>query len=409
MNTSEVNNDTANQEKRVLYEIAEKINEHWILKTILAFLPSVWFPIIVDIFGRFLYISTDDGLTRVGIWITVFVYLVVVLILILSNFASKRDTQKAIKNKEEESALNSNIKFLDNLLSTTRKMSSESSNNIFEALNQYGKVPQNDFLDFVSKAPSSRLKFISNEICRCLHEMSSIPCDRIAVSIAYKFSNDPSWSWGDRYSAGGGLPLSELQSNPSTLFYRMANNQIKSPFVYIEDKKDAAGKNMYVEDDRDAKYRGVGSLVGLKIPVGASDNPLVTILIFVSTYSDQISKSESEKDLVNVEENLKSILSIFEDQISAQILLRHFQLEYQKTEKEKDEGYKREIEQIRKAKSDIEYEYYKITHPNPYSGIMPFSTNPALIDCLDLKTGALLSEASFNFEPDINDNTPLST
>lgn len=177
-----------------------------------------------------------------------------------------------------------------------------------------------------------------------MHEISSVPCDRIAASIAYKFKDDSAWYWGSKCSTDGGLSLSDLQKDPRTLFYRMANNQATSPFVYIEDKGRAAKENQYVEDTRDEKHRGVGSLIGLRIPIGDPDNPTATVLVFISTYSKQISQSQSKEDLVNIEENLKLILSIFENPISSQILLKHFQEVYQGAEKRRIDKYNKKIE-----------------------------------------------------------------
>lgn len=330
--------------KQNLYTAGKKINKHWVLKIILTFLFSLWFPIFVNVLGKYFHISNSDGLTKFGVWITIILYLLAAFASVLSDYASKKDIEEQQKTHEKEAELNSNIALLDNLLSTARNISGESFGNVSKAFNLYRKSSQNDISKFVLDAPSHCLESILKEIRRCLYEISSVPCDRIAVSIAYKFKDDSAWCWGSKCSTDGGLSLSDLQKDPRTLFYRMANNQATSPFVYIEDKGKAAKENQYVEDARDKKHRGVGSLIGLRIPIGDPDNPTATALVFISTYSKQISQSQSKEDLVNIEENLKLILSIFENPISSQILLKHFQEVYQGAEKRRIDKYNKKVE-----------------------------------------------------------------
>ncbi len=340
--------------KQNLYTAGKKINKHWVLKIILTFLFSLWFPIFVNVLGEYFHISNSDGLTEFGVWITVVLYLFAAFASVLSDYASKKDIEEQQKTHKKEAELNSNIALLDNLLSTTRNISGESLENVFKAFSLYCESSRDDLSKFMLDVPSYCLESISKEIRRCLHEISSVSCDRIAVSIAYKFKSDSDWCWGGRCSTDGGLSLSDLRTDYRTLFYRMANNQTTPPFVYIEDKGKAAKENQYVEDARDGKHRSVGSLIGLRIPIGDPDSPTATALVFISTYSKQISQSQSKEDLVNVEENLKLILSIFENPISNQILLKRFQEVYQKAEKCRVDEYNKRIEKMEKERLNAE-------------------------------------------------------
>lgn len=355
--------------KERLSSVGKKINKHWVLKIIFVSIWSGWSPVVVNVFGQYLHLSSASGLTRAGRIVTVLICLIIILGTILSSYASKNEAADQQKVRETEVGLNNNIKFLDNLLSTSRKMANESEENIFEAFSQHQEMSPSEFSNYMLKSPTSCLRTISNEICRCLHEMSSISCDRIAVSVAYKFQDDSFWSWGDRSLAGGGLPLSELQNNPATLFYQMANNKIKSPFVYIENKKDAIEQNMYIEDERDIIHRSVGSLVGLKISIGSPEKPFAMALLFVSTYSCQISQSNSSEELVNIEENLKSLFSIFENKIGSQVLLIRFQNERKEAEELTIQEYERKFEQIEREKSDAQSKYYSSFKSGLYSGL----------------------------------------
>ena len=182
--------------KQNLYTAGKKINKHWVLKIILTFLFSLWFPIFVNVLGKYFHISNSDGLTKFGVWITIILYLLAAFASVLSDYASKKDIEEQQKTHEKEAELNSNIALLDNLLSTARNISGESFGNVSKAFNLYRKSPQNDISKFVLDAPSHCLESILKEIRRCLHEISSVPCDRIAVSIAYKFKDDSAWYWG---------------------------------------------------------------------------------------------------------------------------------------------------------------------------------------------------------------------
>lgn len=90
-----------NKAKEALKKLADLLNEHWIWKTIILFLPAVYMPVLVKYAGVKVGLSKKNGdLTKAGIAITVILYIVVLLINILSNFKSNKD--KEIKAIEEE-------------------------------------------------------------------------------------------------------------------------------------------------------------------------------------------------------------------------------------------------------------------------------------------------------------------
>lgn len=81
--------------KRILKGIADSLNEHWIWKTIILFLPSIYLPFIVKYYGTGLHLSDSKGnLTKLGLYFTVAIYIIVLLINILSNYKSKKDKEK---------------------------------------------------------------------------------------------------------------------------------------------------------------------------------------------------------------------------------------------------------------------------------------------------------------------------
>ena len=98
--------------KKVLRKVADCLNEHWIWKTIILFLPSVYMPVLIKYGGEELKLSNKNGgLTKAGIIITALIYLSVLGINILSNYKAKKDRESdSIKNKKNAINKLENIK-----------------------------------------------------------------------------------------------------------------------------------------------------------------------------------------------------------------------------------------------------------------------------------------------------------
>lgn len=92
--------------KNILKKITDVFNEHWIWKTIILFLPSIYLPIIVKYWGDTLQlVNENDNLTIRGLVTTISIYIIVLLINILSSYKSTRDkvleAEKDKKHKED--------------------------------------------------------------------------------------------------------------------------------------------------------------------------------------------------------------------------------------------------------------------------------------------------------------------
>ena len=88
--------------KKILRKFADLLNEHWIWKTIILFLPSIYMPLIVKYTGVKLGLTNKNSeLTTVGIVITVLIYASVLAVNILSSYKGKRDKEL----EEEKEAL----------------------------------------------------------------------------------------------------------------------------------------------------------------------------------------------------------------------------------------------------------------------------------------------------------------
>lgn len=312
-------------------QVADKLNTHWIWKTIITFFPSLWLPFIVKYKGRYLQLLDNEStLTSIGFWLTIIIYLVAFSLMLLSNIRTRDEESRQQKYRNTINVLENTNRFFSNLLSSVHGIGIEKSSSIIDAVNlnltQDGNLK--DFLKNIN--PLQQLKHISNEICSCFHEQTSINKDKLIVSMAYCLGEDCiNWQWVDFQAVRGGLTLNELITNQNTVFYRLMKGQIDSKFIFINDKAIAKAKNEYVSDERDKKYRDQGSLVSAEISVEANTKPMARLIISVSSYSKKISNNDCEEVLSAVEENLQAIFIQFEEQIRTELSLLYLQHENQ--------------------------------------------------------------------------------
>lgn len=328
--------------KQFLKKLADSLNEHWIWKTIILFLPSVYLPVIVKYCGAEWNLSDKDGnLTIIGVWGTIVLYTVVLLINILSNYKSKRDKEKeqVVKEKYEQK-----IKICQEENQTYKK-----TLNVYKGLlNVIGRVCDikqeaiNSYIEFSLKNKEFRkpfnetvcsdiqLKNIAKELKFCLSEITQPPLDNISVSIAYEF---PEMSkqiyWIDYKEVVQCMSLKSLKSNKNTTFYKIYSGE--SDFLFFNDKELASKNGNYVFDKKDERNHNIGSIICDEIALENERGKIARVILTISTYGYRFTDSNDEKVLSNMSQMIqKVILQQFEKRIRIELGFLFVKRQYNK-------------------------------------------------------------------------------
>ncbi len=328
--------------KHFLKKFADYLNEHWVWKTIILFLPSIYLPVIVKYRGIEWNLSDPNGnLTKIGVSITIILYAAVLLINILSNYKSKKDKEKeqAIieRHKEEikkyqkeiqayEKTLNVHKRLLD-VIGRVCDIKQEAINDYIE-LSLESKVFHKPFNETVH--PEIQLKNIARELKSCLSEITLPPLDNISVSMAYEFPEVSKQTyWLDQKEVTQCMQLKNLKADKNTTFYKIYSGE--SDFLFFNDKELASRNGNYVFDKKDEKYHKIGSIVCDEISLEDSKGKIARIILTISTYGYRFTDSEDENVLSNMSQVIQEvILQQFEKRIRIELGFLFVKRQYNK-------------------------------------------------------------------------------
>lgn len=328
--------------KKILKTIADSLNEHWIWKTIILFLPSVYLPVIVKYAGSGLGLSdVDDKLTLLGIIVTAVLYIVVLAINVLSNYKSKRDKEmdlvKEQNHKKEIQRYEAEIQAYDNTMDVYVRLMNVIGNicdvklgaiyNYINTALETGEF-RKPFNETVY--PEKQLKSIAKEMKTCLSEITQPPLNHISISMAYEFPEiNNNLKWIDQQEVQQCMPLKQLTKNVDTTFYKVYSGQ--SNFLFYNDKKKAADQSNYVFDKKDHRHRDIGSIICDEIAVEDDDGKIARIILTISTYGYKFTDSEEEEVLSNMSAMIEDvILQQFEKRIRIELALLYIKKQYNK-------------------------------------------------------------------------------
>lgn len=329
--------------KKILVCLADFLNEHWIWKTIILFIPSIYMPVIVKYSGEKLYLSFDNGeLTLIGCIVTVIVYFIVLCVNILSSYKAKRDkekdSEKEASHKEEIDKYIDDIQGYANTLNVYGKLMNAIGNICELKLTTIGNYINSSLLDGVfhkpfneTVNPQRQLREIAKEIRTCLSEITAPPFDNISVSMAYEFPtiNKATW-WIDQQEIAQCMTLGKLKKNPNTTFYKVYSG--KSDFLFFNDKAKAAKENNYVFDNKDHRYHDIGSIICDEISIIQEDEKIARLILSISTYGYKFTDKE-EKDVIdNMSYMIEEVLlQQFEKRIRIELALLYIKDQYNKS------------------------------------------------------------------------------
>lgn len=328
--------------KQLLKKIADCLNEHWIWKTIILFLPSVYLPFIVKYYGEALHLSNSKGnLTLRGVCITVILYLLILIINILSNYKSKRDKEKEQivqkENKREIERYQEKIQNYVNTLNVHKRLlnvigrvcdtKQESINNYIEMSleNKQFRKPFNETV-----CPEVQLRNIAIELKSCLSEITQPPLDNISVSMAYEFpETSKQIYWIDQKEVMQCMTLKTLRTNKDTTFYKIYRGE--SDFLFFNDKEIASKNGDYVFDQKDKRYHKIGSIICDEIALEDEKGKIARIILTISTYGYKFTDSMDKEVLSNMSQMIQEvILQQFEKRIRIELGFLFIKKQYNK-------------------------------------------------------------------------------
>lgn len=322
--------------------MADCLNDHWIWKTIILFLPSIYLPVIVKYAGQNLNLSNSKGnLTKFGILITVLLYVSVFLINVLANFKSKRDKENDSKREEEHKkeiqSYKEEIQSYDNTLDVYYRLINVIGNVCdikLESIYNYidSSIKNKEFRKPFNETvyPENQLKAIAREMKTCLAEITLPPISNITVSMAYEFPGIGSQvRWIDQNEVAQCMQLKNLKKNKSTAFYKVYSGQ--SNFLFFNDKEKAAEDGNYVFDMKDHRHRDIGSIICEDISIEDEEEKIARIILTVSTYGYKFTNSDDELVLENMSSMIEEvILQQFEKRIRIELALLFIKRQYNK-------------------------------------------------------------------------------
>ena len=328
--------------KNCLKKVADCLNEHWVWKTIILFFPTIYLPVIVKYWGVIFHISKTDGtLTKIGIGITIVIYILAFSCNVLTNYKSRKDKEKEQliqeqhikeievwkeKVKSYEKTLNIHKRLL-NVIGVVCDTKQEAINNYIETSleNHEFRKPFNETV-----CPEVQLKNIARELKSCLSEITQLPLDNMTVSMAYEFPEiNKQIYWIDQKEVVQCMTLKALRSNKNTAFYNIYSG--KSDFLFFNDKELAADNGMYVFDKKDIRYNKTGSIICDEIAIENDKGKIARIILTISTYGYKFTDSSDEEILSNISQMIQEvILQQFEKRIRIELGFLFVKKQYNK-------------------------------------------------------------------------------
>ncbi len=328
--------------KVLLGKTADCLNEHWIWKTIILFLPSIYLPVIVKYAGSIWgLLDADDKLTKLGIIITVVLYIVVLAVNILSNYKLKCDKERDLKreqqHQEEIQEYENEIQAYENTMDVYVRLMNVIGNicdaklgAIYNYINNALEIGEfrKPFNETVY--PEKQLKSIAKEMKTCLSEITQPPLNNISISMAYEFPGaGVELKWIDQQEIAQCMGLNSLKKNKSTTFYKIYSGQ--SNFLFYNDKSIAANEGKYVFDKKDHRYHDIGSIICDEIALEDENGKIARIILTISTYGYRFTDSSDEGILDNMSNMIEQvILQQFEKRIRIELAFLFVKNRYNK-------------------------------------------------------------------------------
>lgn len=190
--------------------------------------------------------------------------------------------------------------------------------------------------------PCRQLELLSKELCRCLcfllsQKNHNIRENDMSVRIFYNFplERNDVWKMADNNSSDSSIPIEKLLKDDTTFYYILNNNKNS---VFFNSKEEARKKGHYIpvsNDCYDSANNLQGSIACYKIIETVEGEPILRIIICISTYSKQFIKTDNVKDIEIASNNIKHfVIDEFSRRISIELASVYQQLLSNKDKKQ---------------------------------------------------------------------------
>lgn len=298
--------------------LATWLNKHWIFKSIIIFIPTVW-SFFLSYYGVTFSLKNDNGISPLGTALSFSLFLIVLMTILLTEHKKRRDIIES-QSKEAQWAISETLKQTnENLYANKRKMLTK----YIKDLKYNNKSTSKPYLK--TRNPEEQLAFLNNEILNNFKELSQHKIKDLFVSMAYTTDN-VNWGWINNDNLNGCATLDELVRNSNSSFYKIYSNE--TDFVFHNSKQLAAENNEYYFDDKDKNYpKGGGSIICIGYSAGFNETTVGRIILSISSYKNKFVDSEDDgnddgddDNVKNFKENVRDFLSDYEEIIKFELL-----------------------------------------------------------------------------------------
>ena len=305
--------------------------KHWVWYTIIISIPTVWFSVILQYWGKVLELVDENGtMTPFGTVLTAAIVGIVLLLVFLNNLYLSKTESSELERLDGQVCYFSTI--MENVDRICEEKYARLKNMIVESKNTEQQRAK------IISDPSNQLKRIVTGMTECLVKLLNNPSNEFSfkdfsVTIAYRFPEDNvDWRWTE-WTAERDLELDTLlnNDNKSTFNHLL---QSKKPY-YFNNKKEVArseGKYLFNHQDElcEENNETIGSIFCYRYQVQKSGKTYVDAMISISTQKKRFSTDE---DIAcrNVRENIVSLVKdTFGKRIGIELSLLY--LEYLKSQ-----------------------------------------------------------------------------
>ncbi len=296
------------------------LKSHWFIRSLLIFLPTIWFTVILKFFGKLIGLCNEDGqsLSTFGIVSTGIICLISFLLIIFSSYQDKKVSIHE-NNKIELEGTRSTLSLYVLLLNSIYNICTSKYDTlvtIMEAVQKQVTMPP-----IIVSDPLKQITCLVDELRTCICQMTKVEERNIAVAIAFEPElTKGEWEWF-RNCRGieGGKSVKELIENEKSTFNIVYSG--KEDYVFENSKSLAQDNGRYITDKKDNSSPN-GSIICKNITIGRRESYHFRVILTVSTYGKKLVGDDDATSIENVKRNIEeSILYEFEKRLQIELVL----------------------------------------------------------------------------------------
>lgn len=314
----------------------KKFKLKYLIKTMIVFLPIIWFPLIINWLGQYISLvvikDNTKTITLLG-WILTAIVMIILLYKVYKEISNNDINNLKIENK----TLEVNNTILDNIINGIDEISIEKCTKFIDFMYDDTPITKDKFIESIK--PEENLKVILERIANAFYIFIKdvrINERNIVVTLAYKL--DDTWKWIGKIEGQDLLSPEELVNCSNTTFYNVING--KANFIFFPNKTEANKKSQYEFDKKDEDNSNIGSIICKKIQCGNKyKGKCFDAVLSISTYGKQMIKTDENTNLNDMRETIKNIIAPFEQHIIEELAILYIKNTLKKHESDEVEEY----------------------------------------------------------------------